>query len=383
MMVFILILVIAVLLPDVYIWSTFIRRFGTIWGLVYWIPTIVIVLSFLTGFVFGGPSEWIMKLFFYLFLAVSIPKLLFAVVSLVGKAVSLLAPVAFTVGNVAGLAVALLVFGSAVYGFAWGWKRVVVKNVDISSAEIPATFDGYKIVQLSDFHISTYDASPKTVDEIVDKVNALNPDAIMFTGDLVNMSPDEIAPYKDVLARLKAKDGVFSILGNHDYCAYRRYDTLDGQAKSLEAVIRQEREIGWQLLINENRILRRGNDSIAIVGVENAGSRPFVSRADLPKALNGLSDGTYKILLSHDPTHWRRNVLPETDIQLTLSGHTHAMQLKIGNFSPSQWTYDEWGGLYEDENGRKLYVSTGTGSNVAFRLGAWPEIDVITLHSGK
>ena len=140
--------------------------------------------------------------------------------------------------------------------------------------------------------------------------------------------------------------------------------------------------MGWDLLLNENRVIRRGDDSIAIVGVENDGTPPFPSYADMNKALENLQDETYKVLLSHDPTHWRREILPQSNIDLTLSGHTHAMQLRLAGFSPSMWAYPEWGGTYYDGE-RALHVNTGTGSNVAFRLGAWPEITVVTLQSEK
>ena len=136
--------------------------------------------------------------------------------------------------------------------------------------------------------------------------------------------------------------------------------------------------MGWQLLLNENRLIVRGNDSIAIIGVENDGKPPFPAMGDLPRATSG-TDRLFKLLLSHDPSHWRRKVLPDTDIQLTLSGHTHAMQFRLGGFSPSAWIYPEWGGLYT-ENGRGLYVNMGIGSvMIPYRFGAWPEISVITL----
>lgn len=218
------------------------------------------------------------------------------------------------------------------------------------------------------------------VAEIVDKVNAFHPDAIFFTGDLVNSSPKEVSMFIPILAGMKAKDGVFSILGNHDYCEYRSYTAPDSPERNLAELIRTECSMGWTVLLNEHHLLHRDNDSIALIGVENDGEPPFPSRADLRKATRGLDGNIYKILLSHDPSHWRRAVLPDTDIHLTLSGHTHALQLKIGGFSPALWKYPEWGGLYR-EGARLLHVSTGVGSNVAFRLGAWPEINVIRLHS--
>lgn len=139
-----------------------------------------------------------------------------------------------------------------------------------------------------------------------------------------------------------------------------------------------QRQMGWQVLLNEHIIVRHQSDSIAILGIENGGKPPFPQRANLPKAMNRLHKGTFKILLSHDPSFWQHAVAGHTDIALTLSGHTHAMQLRIGNYSPSALIYPEWGGLYNHAD-QSLYVSTGTGSNVPFRLGAWPEIDVITL----
>ena len=210
------------------------------------------------------------------------------------------------------------------------------------------------------------------------EVNDLHPDLIVFTGDLVNSSADELDNFMEILPQLRAKDGVYSILGNHDYCEYHHYDTPDGARSNLREVIRRERGFGWDVLLNEHRFIHRGTDSIAIIGVENEGKPPFPSFADLPKAMKGVSDDVYKILLSHDPSHWRREVLPETDIQLTLSGHTHAMQLMIGNFSPAQWAYREWGGAYQEDK-HMLYVSLGIGGTVPFRFGAWPEINVITL----
>lgn len=375
--IYILILLLSVLLPDLYIWLGFVRCGHALWSALHWAPSLLLAAC-LVNFALGRYSVAVMRSFFFLLLAFALPKLLFTLVSLLGEAFSVLWPAASAVGDMAGLAASLLLFAAVIYGFVWGWRHVVTREAEVVSADLPAAFDGYRIVQLSDFHIGTYASSPSTVGEIVERVNALRPDMIAFTGDLVNVSPDEVTPFKEVLSRLQAPDGVYSVLGNHDYCEYRRYASPDGQRRSLEALERHERDMGWRLLVNESRVVSRGEARIAVVGVENDGRPPFPSRADMAKALRGLDGAMYKVLLSHDPTHWRRNVLPETDIQLTLSGHTHAMQLRVGRFSPSMWTYKEWGGLYS-EGGRSLHVSTGTGGNVAFRLGAWPEIDVIVL----
>ncbi|MDE6336004.1 MAG: metallophosphoesterase [Muribaculaceae bacterium] len=313
-------------------------------------------------------------------LLVVLSTILFTLISLIGKGIGLIWGSAPTIFNIIGLGVVIGWIGIVLYGCIEGWKKVTVERVSIASSKIPEAFNGYKIVQLSDFHIGTYADAPETVDKIVNEVNALNPDLIVFTGDLVNSASDEITQFKPALSKLKARDGILSVLGNHDYCLYREYKAPDTPDKQLAKVISNEEEVGWRMLRNDAYIIKRGNDSIAIVGVDNAGSRMFPDKSDLPKAVRGLSADDFKILLSHDPSHWRREVLPTTDIDLTLSGHTHAMQFKIGNWSPSKWTYPEWGGLYVEGN-QKLYVSTGIGENIAFRFGAWPQIVLITLNT--
>lgn len=374
-----IIVMLAALLPDLYIWGNFIKGGRVLWSVLYWLPTAALILLPIVALMGKWQNE-LFQLFVFLTLLFAIPKLVFVLFSLAGRGLATLVPISTNICNGIGLTVAILIITTVSYGIIEGWRHVVVKETDIVSESIPRSFNGYTIVHLSDFHIGTYKQSPETVREIVDKVNAIYPDAIFFTGDLVNSSPEEVSEFISILLEMKAKDGIFSVLGNHDYCEYRNYTVPDSPAKSLAELIRIERKMGWTVLLNEHRLLRRGNESIAVIGVENDGEPPFPSRADLCKATAGLDSSTYKILLSHDPSHWRRSILPETNIQLTLSGHTHAMQLKIGRFSPAKWQYPEWGGLYEHNN-RKLYVSTGVGSNVAFRIGAWPEINVIRLQS--
>lgn len=326
----------------------------------------------------GDFRQSLLNLLFWLTLCVVFTTLIFCVFSLLGKGIALFWHPGARFFNFLGLSLAAVWLGIALYGIIYGWKKVTVEEVTIASPKIPAPFKGYKIVQLSDFHIGTYGASPETVEKIVDRVNSLNPDLIVFTGDLVNSSSEEINEFKGVLSRLKAKDGILSVLGNHDYCLYRAYTAPDSPDKELAKVVSTEAEIGWRLLRNESVEIDREGETIALVGVDNAGSRMFPDKSDLPKAIKGLANDEFKILLSHDPSHWRREVLPGSDIDLTLSGHTHAMQFKIGKWSPSEWSYREWGGLYK-EGSRMLYVSTGIGENIAFRFGAYPQIVLITL----
>lgn len=277
------------------------------------------------------------------------------------------------------LFVSSVVFLTMLYGFTLGYRQIVVKPFTYTSAAIPQAFDGYRIVQLSDLHVGTLRRHHVVVERIVDSVNALQPDLIVFTGDLVNYHAEELFEFEDIFRKMHARDGVVSIMGNHDYMTYYNWPDEKARLANVRLLQDHQRAIGWRLLLNDNYILRRGNDSIAIVGVENDGKPPFPALGDLPRAQRGLQNSCFQILLSHDPTHWRRRVLPETRIPLMLAGHTHGMQLKIGSFSPSEWFYPEWGGPYY-EGGHTLYVSLGVGEVLLpFRIGAWPEINLITL----
>lgn len=369
------------LLPDVYILFCIINKAAWWTKILFLLPTLAYFFVMIRMFVFGDMRQNMLNLLFWLTLCVVFPTVIFAVVSLVGKGVGLFWHQGSMVFNWLASALSVAWLTIAIYGIAIGWKKVTVEEVTVSSSKIPAAFDGYRIVQLSDFHIGTYFASPETVERIVSEINSLRPDLIVFTGDLVNSSSEEIAPFLSVLSQLKARDGVYSVLGNHDYCLYRDYKAPDSPDKELAKVIGLEQRIGWKLLRNESVQLTApgSNDSIALIGVDNAGSRMFPDKSDLPKAVRNLPASEFKILLSHDPSHWRREVLPTTDIDLTLSGHTHAMQFKLGNWSPSKWTYPEWGGLY-GEGSQQLYVSTGIGENIAFRFGAYPQIVLLTLY---
>lgn len=373
-----LIIVLAIVLAaDFYIWFNFIKGGKRIWSILHWLPAAgLLAMVFLsrTNLMW---SSGIFRLLVFLLLTVAMAKCAFALFSFIGKCLSTLLHPAPGVCNYLGLGAALVVILSMGYGMTIGWKKVAVKQIDIVSESIPATFEGYTIVQLSDIHIGTFAHNPEVVKKMVSTVNGLQPDAIFFTGDLVNVSPDELKPFITELSAMSAPDGIYSILGNHDYCEYLPGVVIPEQG--LAELVQFEENLGWTVLRNEHRMLSRCDDCIAVIGVENDGEPPFPDRGDLVKASKGIPADCYKILLSHNPTHWKREVLPDSDIQLTLSGHTHAMQLKIGNFSPAQWRYPQWGGLYE-EGSRKLYVNIGLGGTVKFRLGVPGEITVIRLH---
>ena len=255
-----------------------------------------------------------------------------------------------------------------------------VRTVEIASETLPAAFDGYTLVQLSDIHSRSFRYRVRSLERAVDKVNVLGADLIVFTGDLVTIGPVELLKTGPALSRLRAPDGVLAILGNHDYCPYmpgaRRHANLD----SLALVEDRERALGWDLLLNGNRKIARGGDTLAVVGVENISTSPaFPSTGDLAKAMEG-TEGSWRILLSHDPTHWERDVVGKEEIPLTLSGHTHAAQVSLfGFWTPSSLIYPHNRGLYK-EQGQYLYVNIGLGETIfPARLCAVPEITRIVL----
>lgn len=369
------------LIPDIYIWYMFLRNMHWAWQALYFVPVIVTILCMI---LVQTPlyQAWMFRIGMTLLLAFFIPKMLFMLVSIVGLAARPLFPIAWQVMNGVGAAVGAAVIGIVIYGTLFGWRRLVVNEVELSFKDLPAGFDGYRIALLSDMHIETYGSAPECVSRIVDEVNGRRPDMICFVGDLVNSSPRELDGFMDILPKMKAKDGVFSIMGNHDYCTYARYLDENGKLKAVRELQARQRRFGWQMLNNENRIIRHNGDSILLAGVENSSRPPFPDYGDLPKALStDGKDSLFTVLLSHDPTHWRRSVLPETDVQLQLSGHTHSTQFKIFGWTPASIIYKEYAGLYE-EGGRKLFVCTGTGGNLPFRFGVWPEIVIITLRKG-
>ncbi len=360
------------------------RRFGWKWRGLYYVPFVVLALLLLATGLFESYSpsadQWKAGLLSAA-LTLLIPELILQLFLLLALPLHRSFPRAAKGVQIVGVVVAAALFFTVAYGMTMGFRRVVVKNQVYANSQVPKAFNGYRIVQLSDLHLGTLHGREGVVRDIVDKVNACDADLIVFTGDLVNYHSVEAEEFSKLLGGMKARDGIVSVMGNHDYAQYFRWPTPADSLADIHRLQKVQREMGWHLLINENRIIKHGNDSIAIVGVENDGKPPFPSLADLKKARAGLADSCFQILLSHDPTHWRREVLPQTDIPLTLSGHTHGMQLMLFGFSPASWFYDEWGGAYT-EDGQTLHVSLGTGQvMIPFRLGAWPEINVIELKS--
>lgn len=366
------------LLPDIYVRFAFLRKKKWTWRLLNWLPTLIAILCALIFWGTNIPALPLSKAFFYILICISLPKLAFSVVSLIFRILSLFWKKIKIVELPISLACTLAALVVMIYGCTVGQKKLVLKEQTLFFNNLPKEFDGYRIVQISDLHIGTYGEDTSFVSRVVTEVMAQKPDLIVYTGDLVNSDADEVDPFISLLSSLSAPDGVLSIFGNHDYCYYNHHHQMEAIHREQEALKANERKLGWQLLLNEHRVIERDSSQIAIVGVENVGKPPFPHFGDITKAMNGLKDSTFVILLSHDPSHWRMEVLPDTDIPLTLSGHTHAMQFRIGRLTPVVMRYPEWGGLYE-ENGQQLFVSTGIGGGIPFRFGAWPEICVLTL----
>lgn len=259
------------------------------------------------------------------------------------------------------------------YGSVIGRNWFEVKEVNIEFADLPESFDGYRIIHISDIHARSYVKRSARLQKAAQIINDLDADLIAFTGDLVTLVPEEVDPIASSLKTLKAKDGVVSVLGNHDYGTYS-----DNSGTLLPALIDRQTALGWDLLLNEHKVLHKGADSIVVVGVENSSpSHFFPSNGDLSKASEG-TEGAFRIVLTHDPMHWESEILG-LDYALTLSGHTHAMQFSLFGWSPSSLMFKHNDGLYT-KGVQHLYVNVGLGETLfPARIGARPEITLITL----
>lgn len=287
------------------------------------------------------------------------------------------------------LGLAAIPFASILYGVIKGRYNFKVLKYTLSFDDLPEAFDGYKITQISDVHSGSFDNAEK-LDYAIDLINEQASDAILFTGDMVNNEAAEMEPWKDTFARLKARDGKFSVLGNHDYGDYIDWPTPEAKIANLDRLKEIQKEMEFKLLLNEHHYIEKDGQRLAIVGVENWGEGGFKKAGDLNKAISGLAQDDFKILMSHDPSHWEYEVKDHPEhFHLTLSGHTHGMQFGIEipgwfKWSPVKWRYKYWAGIYEDA---KQYINVNRGFGyLAFpgRVGIWPEITVIELKkSGK
>ena len=283
----------------------------------------------------------------------------------------------------AGFIIAGIPFLSIAYGIGWGKYNFIVRKSNLNYPNLPAEFDGFKIAQFSDFHLGSFSDNVDKIEEVVDLINDQNPDLIVFTGDLVNNVAAEVNPFLSSISKLRAKYGKYSILGNHDYGEYVRWNSEDEKKKNLSQLLKIQEEIGLKMLMNSRTEIKIGESSISLIGIENWGLPPFPQYGDLKKAMEGIDESAFKVLLSHDPTHWDAQVVGKTNIDLSLAGHTHGAQFGIEipgwRWSPVNLRYKQWGGIYKNK-GQVLNVNTGIGF-IGFpgRIGMPPEIGLLTL----
>lgn len=365
-------------LPDWYIYRMHVRHWTSkLARYIYWIPSLLLLIGLAYTFGTYEPRPIPMNrlsVFLAFFLCICVPKAIFVLLAIPLKKLR------YGKYLAGGIAIASMTY--LIYGATEGIQHFQVKDIHVHSEDLPKGFEGYRIVHIADIHAGSWRGNTAPLQKAVNLINAQHPDLIVFTGDLVNNVASELDEYMPVLSQLKAKQGVYSVLGNHDYSMYIKWKNKADQQADVESLKEKQAQMGWQLLNNRHVKLHQNGDSIALIGVENSGRPPFPDLAKLDEASTG-TEGMFSILLSHDPSHWRREVLPQTDIQLTLSGHTHAMQTKIFGFSPARVAYPENEGLYE-ENGQMLYVNIGLGHLLfPLRMGAWPEITLITLNNKK
>ncbi len=385
--VFILIVLIIVL-PDLYIDRYYFanRKSVRTWRrLLRWLPATALILA--TAY-FAVQSNFIPEnsgwLYLYLLLigVLVLPKIFFVLCSLLGRLWCKLRRRRQNWGNLIGFFLAIIVACLVLHGSFVESRHLEVKHIELAFPNLPEAFDGYRMVHFSDAHVGTYAHFQQDfLKAAIDSINAQQADVILFTGDLVNQQPQELYPVQELLSSLHAKDGVFSILGNHDYSTYIDADPVIKVANEHEMISRQ-RQFGWKLLLNSRQEVHRGNDCIIMAGEECNGRHDDEQRTNLSRTLDGIDSTSFVILLQHHPSDWRRRILPDGRASLTLSGHTHGGQVQLFGARLSGLVYSEDFGLYE-QDGRVLYVSGGIGGVLPFRIGVTPEITVITLRKKK
>lgn len=351
------------------------------------------VLDLLWAVIFCWPSRggsdseldtlmWLLTVY----LSFYIPKYIFIIFDLLASIPRLWRKRRIKPLSMIGFILALVAFATIWWGALINRSHTQVTEEDIFIPDLPEAFEGYRIVQFSDFHLGTYGRDTSFVSKVVAEINALSPDMIVFTGDLVSRKTTELLPFVNVLNKLHAPDGVYSVLGNHDYGDYYNWKNETQWRNNIVRLIDLQKEMGWHMLNNSHTTISRDSAEIHLIGVENVGDPPFRTYGSLPAAYPTPDDKSVKILLSHNPAHWVNDIAdhPDINIALTLAGHTHAMQMSMFGMSPARMRYKTWGGLYHDQNfEHQLYVNIGVGTvGVPLRIGATPEITVLTLRRG-
>ena len=378
----VILLVLVLLLPQLYFDRRKLRRRKMWQRLLRWLPTVAmmvltVALAMERDFV---PHEMtVMNIYLMLLGLIFAPKAIYVLCSLAGRFVRKIRHSRYNWGNLVGFFLASFIVFVVLYGSFVGVRRLNVNRLEISLKGLPEAFDGYRIVLFSDAHVGSFTGWRQSLlQRDIDSINAQQADAIFFVGDLQNQRPEELYPVQEMLRSLKATDGVFSVLGNHDYSDYIDDDPAIKIANEREMVSRQ-RQFGWKLLLNEHHTLEKQGARLVVAGVENDQTRKQMKkRNDLAKALEGVRDDDCIILLQHDPGAWQQTEWIQPQVSLTLSGHTHGGQVSLFGLRATQLSKNYDYGLYR-EGERQLYVTCGIGGLVPFRFGVTPEIAVITL----
>ena len=379
-----LLFVALILLPDISIYQRYIAHRAPTWAKCLWWAQTAVMLACVAAFAtcrdFTPHPQTPLNVFLFITGVYLIPKLLFVISAACGRMVKNRRRARRNWGAFVGMALAVLAVFITVYGSTAGFDKLEVKRIDFASDRLPDDFDGYRIVLFSDAHVGSYTGnSYHVLDDAVDSMLALKPDAIFFLGDVQNTGPEEIEERLSTLSRIKAPDGVFSVLGNHDYSKYiggTQEEKLMAEEKTQEL----QRRMGWKLLLNEHSFIHHGADSIVIAGMQG-NEELGVDRgvANYENTIRGIPEGSFTVMLAHDPLHWREYVVPYIDAPLTLSGHTHGGQIRLLGLSTTNIKFPEDYGMYQLD-GKSLYVTAGLGALIPIRFNVTGEVVLITLH---
>ena len=379
-------LILIIVLSDLYIDMHYFRkRYPIAWWqrLLWWLPSIgmVIYTCAMASIRDFAPNNltWLNTYIFLLGLLVG-PKAIFALTSFLGSIIrKYIIHTNRNWGHYIGILLGYFAVGTFIYGLTYGVSNIQVKHIDLYFKDLPKSFDGYRIVHVSDLHLGTFNGwRSKILKAEMDSIEKQKANLICFTGDLQNIRPEEVK--KMASAIRQPMKGTISVLGNHDYTEYIKGDAKEKAAEEARLINAEEKILKWTLLRNQNtEITSPAKESIYVCGTENDGRPPFPNYSNYKKAMQGIGPNSFVIMLQHDPSAWKRSILPKTTAQLTLSGHTHGGQMQIFGWRPTSIRQQEDYGLYE-QNGRYLYITAGLGGLVPFRLNMPNEIAVITLH---
>lgn len=386
-------LILAIIIPDLFFFHKLSKRTS---------KTFLFVLHFLPGFIFISSFLYIrfgllnahsfqltanLMWLILAFVIIYIPKIVYGFFHFFNFSIKKILVKETNFFRYVGLVLGSITLLLILYGGFYTPTNFQLRKVVIEIPDLPASFNGYRIVQFSDFHLGNWDQNYEIMKPITKMINDQHPDIIVFTGDMVNNFADETIGWEPYFKQLKSKNGNYAVMGNHDYGDYALWKSPKERAINLQKTEQAIRNFGFRLLLNENIRLKRGKDEMALIGVEDWGKAPLLTYGDLKKAMKGTEKADTKILLSHDPSHWDAQVVGKENIVLTLSGHTHGGQFGYRfvkmHLSPSSFVFEQWDGLYQ-KGKQFLFVNTGLGFvGMHMRIGIPPEITLIELRRKK